>query len=145
MGTTSSKKTHTRVTSTQAQAVFLCFFSSSENYSFEEIKTIPAWQSLRVGRQGWTILHIAVWTGNSLLVKQLLDEGVNPELTDYNGDTALDLAKELRDFSLIELFVPTDREADKHTNSTLDAEGRSRFESSINPMKAGDAQKVRPL
>lgn len=80
-----------------------------------------------------------------MLAKQLLDEGINPELIDENGDTALDLAKELRDFALIELLVPTDREGDKHTNSTLDAEGRSRFESSINPNKAGDSQKVRPL
>lgn len=91
---------------------------------------------------------MAVWTGNSTLVKQLLYEGIDPEIPDENGDTAMDLAKELHDSGIVDLLSPTEREADKHTNSTLDADIRSRrelTESYQTFSKLGDLQKVRPM
>lgn len=148
MGSASSKKTHSKVPPTQAQTLFIRLFSHSDSNLFEQIKAIPNWQELRVGRKAWTLLHMAVWTGDCPLVKQLLDEGIDPEIPDKNGETAIDLAKELHDSGIMDLLSPTEREGDKHTNSTLDAEFRPRKElveiyQSFG--KAGDLQKVRPI
>jgi hypothetical protein len=145
MGSGSSQKTYSHVFSTQAKSVLIRVLDSSvDSPIFEEIQSIPSYQTLKIGHRGWSLLHLAVWKGNFLLSKQLLEAHFSPVQPDNTGETPLDLARELQDRELIELLTTAERE--KHTNSTLDAESRNReqLENYGNISKAVESVQIRP-
>lgn len=149
MGSGNSKAKSVKVPSTQLKTLYINLLDASETSLFDHLQTFPDWRNLRLGRRSWTVLHFAVWKGNIGLTKQLLEAGVDPYSQDSIGETAIDLARELHDLVMLELLTPIDREGDKHTNSTLDADIRVRskdlLESYLNSTKGGEAPKVRPL
>lgn len=144
MGSGGSKKAHEKVNSTQAQHLFVTIFDSSPDRNiFADIQSIPSWQTLKVGRRDWSLLHLAVWKGNFHLAKQLINSGLSPHQPDNTGDTATDLAKELYDTDLLELLT----EKERPTNSTVDVErirSRELVEGSSNTSKVGNAAQIQP-
>ena len=145
MGSGSIQKSHSHVFPTQAKSVFIRVLDSNPEIPlFEEIQSIPSWQTLKIGHRGWSLLHLAVWKGNFPLSKQLLEAHFSPVQPDNTGETPLDLARELQDRELIELLTTAERE--KHTNSTLEAGARSRerLENYGDVSKAGESVQIRP-
>ena len=72
------------------------------------------WRGARVGRvmgmkEGWTILHLAVWAGDVSLVRWLLTSGLNPSSPDSRSDTPLTLAAELSDSEILYLLTSDER------------------------------------
>jgi len=123
------------------------FDSSSDTNVLAKLQTNPSWQSLKLGHRGWSLLHLAVWKGNFLLVKQLIDAGLSPYEPDNSGETALNLAKELYDTELVELLGGSEGDREKCTISTGDAELRTRhkelIESNLSANKAGGS--IQPI
>lgn len=139
------RKSNSHVFPTQTKAVFIRVLdSSSDNPIFEEIQSIPSYQTLTIGHRGWSLLHLAVWKGNFPLSKQLLEAHLSPIQPDNTGETPLDLARELQDIEMIELLTTVERE--KHTNSTLEAGERlrERLEYYGDISKPGESVQIRP-
>ncbi|AMD94405.1 hypothetical protein AXF11_01550 [Leptotrichia sp. oral taxon 847] len=56
------------------------------------------------GTDGWTALQDATLKANIDIIKFLLKKGANPQLKDYSGGTALDMATEFGKGQIVKLF-----------------------------------------
>ena len=52
------------------------------------------WRTRQIGVHHWTVLHAAVWIGNSELEAVLRAQGIESEARDTCGDSARELASE---------------------------------------------------
>ena len=60
---------------------------------------------INAGAGGNTALHGAVLFGQVAMVRWLLEHGADPALMDYNGKTALELARENNQGAIVELLI----------------------------------------
>ena len=56
------------------------------------------------GIDGWTALQDATLKANIDIIKVLLKNGANPQLKDYNGGTAMDMATDFGKGQIVKLF-----------------------------------------
>lgn len=80
-----------------------------ENEAMVELLLAHHAEVNRQGKQGRTPLHWAVLKGNLTITKQLLAAGAKPCLPDESGQTSLNLARQLNNQALLEVFEPFSR------------------------------------